>query len=80
MELHLSPETEAWISQTASLRGVKPEELIEGLISDAAEDMVRETLDRRYDDMISGKVKMLSPEEAEAQFQKRRTEWLKARS
>jgi predicted DNA-binding protein len=59
MEVHLSPETESRLQRLAATTGRTPAELIadatEGYLQALSE--TREMLDRRYDEIKSGKVK-----------------------
>jgi predicted transcriptional regulator len=70
MEVHLTPETEQKLKEFAELRGSGTDEVIEdalaGYFSRVLE--VRETLDRRYDEVKSGKVKPIDGEEAFARL------------
>lgn len=70
MELHLSnPELEAKISQWVAETGRPVDELVEdalaGYLQEAAQ--AREMLDSRYDDLKSGKARLIDGEEARAQ-------------
>ncbi len=78
MELHFSPETEARLSRMAAQRRCKPEELIEGLLWDAADNAVavRATLDRRYDEATNGTVEMIPSEEFWRRFEEKKAKWL----
>jgi predicted DNA-binding protein len=59
MEVNLSPELEAKLNEMSSKTGRAAEELVQdamaGYLADLAD--VRETLDRRYDEIKSGNVK-----------------------
>jgi hypothetical protein len=64
MEFHFKPETESRILETAAKMGLTPEDLIEdamaGYLAEVAE--LRATLESRYDDMESGRVKLVDGE------------------
>ena len=68
MKVHFRPELEKKLNDLAALIGRPVDELLQdavaGLIGDLAE--TRETLDRRYDDLKSGRVK---PVDGEAFFE-----------
>jgi predicted DNA-binding protein len=64
MEVHLSPELEAKLNEMSSKTGRATEELVQdamaGYLADLAD--VREMLDRRYDEVKTGKVKPIDGE------------------
>jgi len=66
MVVHLKPETESRLQELAATTGRAPEELVEdamaGYLAELAQ--VRGTLDDRYDDIRSGRVKAIDGEEA----------------
>ena len=68
MKVHLKPETESRLIELAERSGRAPDDLLEdamsGYLMELAE--VRGTLDSRYDDMKSGRVK---PVDGEAFFE-----------
>jgi len=71
MTVHLSnPDIQAKLEQWATQNGRPAEELVEdvmaGYFDETAE--VRQTLDNRYDDIKSGKVKLIPGEEVRAYF------------
>ncbi len=67
MEVHIKPETESRLAELASKSGRPTEDLVEdaiaGYLAEVAE--VGEMLDRRYDDIKSGRV---APVDGEAFF------------
>jgi hypothetical protein len=74
MDVHLdNPNLEAKISQWVTETGHSADELVEnalaGYLSELTE--VRETLDSRYDDIESGRVKLIDGEEAFARLRQR---------
>lgn len=73
MEVHLSPETESRLQQLAATTGRTPAELIEDAMEGylLALSQTGETLDRRYDDVKSGRVKAIDGEEAFAALRRR---------
>ena len=74
MEVHLKPETEARLQELAVITDRPPEELVQNLIEVAITDylnslkLTRDTLDSRYDDIKSGRVKPIDGEEALARL------------
>jgi predicted DNA-binding protein len=64
MELNLPPELEARLNEMSSKTGRATEELVQdamaGYLADLAD--VREMLDRRYDEVKTGKVKPIDGE------------------
>jgi predicted transcriptional regulator len=66
MEVHFTPDVQAKLDQMASDAGRQPAEVIEdaviGLYTELA--YTREMLDRRYDEMESGKAPGIDGEEA----------------
>jgi predicted DNA-binding protein len=66
MEVHLRPETESRLYELASQSGRPTDDLVEdamaGYLAEVAE--VRHMLDRRYDDIKSGRAKPIDGEEA----------------
>jgi predicted transcriptional regulator len=72
MAVRLKPETESRLHELAAKTGRAPDELLEdamaGYLAELAQ--VRETLDRRYDEVKSGRVK---PADGEAAFRRLRT-------
>ena len=66
MVVHLKPETESRLQQLAATTGRAPDDLVEdamaGYLAELAQ--LRSTLDGRYDEIKSGRVKPLDGEEA----------------
>jgi predicted DNA-binding protein len=66
MVVHLKPETESRLRELSATTGRAPEELVEdamaGYLAELAQ--VRNTLDSRYDEIKSGRVKPIDGEEA----------------
>ena len=73
MEVHLAPELQAQLDQLANETGCPPEKFIEDALAwympEFAES--REMLDRRYDDLKSGRVKPIGRDEVAAHFRDR---------
>lgn len=66
MEVHFTPEVQAKLEQMANESGRPSAELLEDALIGYFDEMAhtREMLDRRYDDLESGKVKLIDGEEA----------------
>jgi hypothetical protein len=73
MEVHLKVETEKKLKDLSVLSGQATDELVEdAMVAYFAElQQIRETLDGRYDDLKSAKVKPLSGDEVEAHFREK---------
>ena len=73
MEVHFTPELEKKLTDLAALSGRPAGELVQdavaGLVNELAD--TRAMLDRRYDDIKSGKVKLIPGEEAFAKLHER---------
>ena len=71
MELQVSPETAKKLNDLATTSGRPAEEIVENALAAYLEEVasVRETLDGRYDDLTSGRVK---PVDGEAVFERLR--------
>jgi len=70
MEVHFAPELQAKIDQLVADSGCPMEAILEDAMEAYIADLAqaREMLDRRYDDLKSGKVKPISREEMIAHF------------
>jgi predicted transcriptional regulator len=66
MEVRLSSETESRIQDLAKKTGRVADELVEDAMAGYLKELAQtqETLDRRYDDLKSGRVKPIDGEEA----------------
>jgi predicted DNA-binding protein len=66
MEVHLTPETEKKLKDLAAESGRGTDDLLEDAVVGYFDELsqVREMLDRRYDEMQSGKVEGIDGEEA----------------
>ena len=81
MEVHLKPETESRLNKLASKSGRPTDDLVEdamaGYLSEAVE--LRSTLDNRYDEIKSGRVKPIDGETFFESLRQREEELLKQR-
>ena len=70
MEVHFTPEIQAKLEQMARDTGGRSDELVEDVVTEFFQEMVftRETLDGRYDDLESGRVKAIPGEEVFARL------------
>jgi predicted transcriptional regulator len=70
VEVHFKPEVQAKLDRLAKESGRPSDELVENVVADLLEDaaVTRETLDRRYDDLESGRVIPIPGEEAFARL------------
>jgi predicted transcriptional regulator len=61
MEVHFTPDIEARLDQLATKTGRAKDELVQEAMAGYFEELeqVRDTVDRRYDDLKSGKVKLV---------------------
>ena len=66
MEVHVTPKTAKKLNDLATTSGRAPEEIVEVALAGYLEEMAlaRETLDSRYDDLKSSRVKPIDGEEA----------------
>ena len=66
MEVHFTPDVQAKLEQMARDAGRQPAEVIEDAVIGLYDELActREMLDRRYDEMESGKVQGIDGEEA----------------
>jgi len=66
MVVHLKPETESRLKELAAATGRAPDDLIEDAMAGYLAELAhaRATLDRRYDEITSGKTKAVEGEEA----------------
>jgi predicted transcriptional regulator len=70
MEVHFTPEVQASLEQMARDTGRRSAELVEKVVAEFFEDFAftRGTLDRRYDDLESGRVKPVPGDEVFARL------------
>jgi hypothetical protein len=73
MEVHFTPHTQARLEQLQAETGRSTDELAEVAMAAYLDDLaqVRQTLDSRYDDIKSGRVKLIPGEEARAMLMER---------
>jgi len=66
MEVHFKPEVQAKLDELARQSGRRSDELVEDAMIGFFDELssTRETLDRRYDDLESGKATLVHGEEA----------------
>jgi predicted transcriptional regulator len=66
MEVQVSPETAKKLNELAAASGRAPQEIVEDVLAAYLGEVatVRKTLDSRYDDLKSGRVKPIDGEEA----------------
>lgn len=79
MEVHFTPDIEAKLDQLASETGRAKDEFVQDAMAGYFEELtqLRETLDRRYDDIKSGKVQLIDGEEAFARLRAKTEAWRK---
>jgi hypothetical protein len=70
MEVNFNPDVQAKLDRMARETGRRSAELVENVVSEFFDDLAftRETLDRRYDDLESDRVKPIPGEEAFARL------------
>ena len=70
MEVHLTPDVQAKLEQMARDTGRPSDELLEDAVIGLYDELAffRETLDRRYDDLESGRVKLVPGHEVFARL------------
>ena len=66
MEVRVAPETAKKLNDLAASSGRAPNEIVEDALAGYLDEVaaVRKTLDSRYDDLKSGRVKLVDGEEA----------------
>jgi len=81
MEVHLTPETEARLHHLASTSGRPADDLLEDALAGYLEEVtnLRQTLDRRYDELESGRVQPVDGEAFFETLRQRELELLKRR-
>ena len=82
MKVNFRPETESRLQELAAKTGRAPDDLIEDAMAGYLQELaqVRETLDSRYDDLKSGRVKPVDGEEAFARLRGKREDHRTGRS
>jgi predicted transcriptional regulator len=73
MVVHLKPETESRLQELAATTGRAPDELVEDAMTGYLAELsqVRNMLDRRYDDIKSGRVQPVDGDEAFEQLRQK---------
>jgi predicted transcriptional regulator len=73
MEVHFAPELQAKVEQLAQQAGCEPEKLLEDAVAVYVAEYAatRETLDSRYDDLKSGRVKPVPGDEVLARLREK---------
>ena len=73
MEVQLTPETEQKLNALATQSGRRTDDLVEDAMAGYLDEVVqvRDMLDRRYDDLGSGRVKPISGDDVEAYFRQK---------
>jgi predicted transcriptional regulator len=76
MEVHLTPDLEAKLEKLASESGRPKNELVQDAVAGYCAELaqIRETLDRRYDEIKSGRVKPIDGEDAFARLRAKNKE------
>lgn len=79
MEVHVSPELAKKLNDLATASGRPADDLVEDALAAYLEEVValRETLDRRYDDLKSGRVKPVDGESFFENLRRREDDLLK---
>jgi hypothetical protein len=73
MEVHFTAETEKKLSDLSAQSGRQTDDLVEDAMAGYVDELLRarDTLNRRYDDLKSGRVKPIPGDEVEAHFRER---------
>jgi hypothetical protein len=73
MEVHLTPELEKTLNDLAAQSGRAAEELVQDAVAGYVDDLARtrEMLNARYDDLMSGRVRLIPGEDVEAHFREK---------
>lgn len=73
MEVHFTPELEKKLNELAELSGRSADELVQGAVAGMFDELAatRDMLDRRYDEIKSGRVKLIPGDEAFARLHER---------
>ena len=79
MEVNLTPETEKKLKDLSAQSGRRTDELVEDAMAGYFDEVleIRETLNSRYDDLKSGRVKPIDGEEFFEGLRRREDELLK---
>ena len=73
MEVNFTPELEKKLNDLAAQSGQSPAELVQDAVAGMLDELAatREMLDRRYDEIKSGKVKLLDGEKVFARLREK---------
>ena len=73
MEVRFTPETEKKLRGLSAQSGRGTDDLVEDAMAGYVDELLhaRETLDNRYDDLKSGRVKPITGDEVEAYFREK---------
>jgi hypothetical protein len=73
MEVRVTAETEKKLAEFATLSGMPVDDVVEAALTGYFDELAetRNMLDSRYDDIKSGKVKLIDGEEVEAYFREK---------
>ncbi len=82
MEVHFTAETEKKLKDLAAQSGRGTDDLLEDVVAGYFDEVhqIRETLDSRYDDLKSGKVKPIDGDEFFENLRRREDDLLNKRS
>lgn len=81
MEVHFPAELERKLNELAAQSGRPADELVQDAVAGMFDDLAetRTMLDRRYDEIESGKVNLIPGDEVEAYFRDKREAALRAK-
>jgi predicted transcriptional regulator len=70
MEVHFSPDVQEKLDEMARATGRRSDQLVENVVTDFVDEIAftREALDRRYDDMETGRVTPIPGDEVFARL------------
>jgi hypothetical protein len=73
MNMHFTPYVQAGLDELAKDTGCSPETLVNDMLTERLSEQaeVRQTLDRRYDDIKSGRVALIDGEESLARLREK---------
>jgi predicted transcriptional regulator len=73
MEVHLTAETEKKLKDLAAQSGRPTDDIVEDAMAGYFDEVlqIRETLDSRYDDIKSGRIKLVPGDQVEAYFRQK---------
>lgn len=73
MNMHFTPYVQAGLDQLARDTGCSPETLVNDMLTERLSEQaeIRQTLDRRYDDIKSGRVQLIDGEESRVRLREK---------